>query len=77
MRTSLPILAAVIGASVAAAALPPSETRVRPGPLVFEANGGRLDPRVRFVARGAAYAAFLTAGDVVLPLGGHSARSSR
>jgi len=37
-------------------------------PLRFDPNVGQADPRARFTARGAGYAAFLTAGGVVLSL---------
>jgi beta-propeller repeat-containing protein len=38
-------------------------------PLVFEANRGQADEHVKFLARGAAYTAFLTTGAAVLQLG--------
>ena len=38
-------------------------------PLVFEANRGQVDAQVQFVARGAAYTAFLTSTEAVLALG--------
>ncbi|HXW90083.1 MAG TPA: SBBP repeat-containing protein [Terriglobales bacterium] len=37
-------------------------------PLIFEANQGQTDPRVRFLARGSGYALFLTAQSAVLAL---------
>jgi hypothetical protein len=44
-------------------------------PLAFEANGGRTDERVDFIARGRGYALFLTPGESVLALG-HGKRSA-
>src|SRR5262249_44825331 len=40
-------------------------------PLGFEANRGQVDAPVQFVARGAAYTAFLTPTGAVLALGDH------
>jgi uncharacterized repeat protein (TIGR01451 family) len=37
-------------------------------PLAFEANGGQLDSRVKFVSRGAGYNLFLTGNEAVLSL---------
>jgi Ca2+-binding RTX toxin-like protein len=37
-------------------------------PLRFEANQGQLDPRVRFLARGAGYSLFLTPAEAVIRL---------
>jgi len=37
-------------------------------PLVFEANQGQTDPRVKFLSRGDGYTAFLSAGGIVLSL---------
>lgn len=37
-------------------------------PLIFEANQGQMDSRVRFLSRGSGYSAFLTAGGIVLAL---------
>ncbi len=37
-------------------------------PLVFEANQGQTDPRVKYVARGGGYTLFLTANDAVFAL---------
>jgi hypothetical protein len=37
-------------------------------PLVFEANQGQADPRVKFLLRGKGYTAFLTSGSMVLSL---------
>jgi uncharacterized repeat protein (TIGR01451 family) len=37
-------------------------------PLFFEPNQGQVDPRVRFLARGAGYGLFLTADEAVLSL---------
>src|SRR4051794_24083416 len=39
-------------------------------PLAFEANGGRTDKRVDFIARGAGYSMFLTPRESVLTLSG-------
>jgi Beta-propeller repeat len=62
------------GASMAAeprAALPsaPASDRTLSRRLGFEANCGQVDERVQFVARGAAYTAFLTSTEAVLTLG--------
>src|SRR5262245_14157004 len=64
----------VAGASTAAeprATLPAASAAGRKASrrLAFEANCGRLDPQVHFVARGAAYTAFLTSTEAVLTLG--------
>src|SRR5207249_3610992 len=53
-------------ASAPAAAVPDATVT---HPLVFEANRGQADEHVKFLARGAAYTAFLTTGDAVLQLG--------
>ena len=45
-------------------------------PLSFEPNAGRLDPDVRFVARGAGYALSLNRRDAVLSVGNRTIRSS-
>src|SRR5258708_36119040 len=37
-------------------------------PLQFEANQGQTDPRVKFLAHGPGYSAFLTSGQMVLTL---------
>ena len=37
-------------------------------PLVFEANQGQTDPRVKFMARGSGYGLFLTADQAILKL---------
>jgi hypothetical protein len=37
-------------------------------PIAFEANGGRTDKRVGYIARGSGYALFLTPGETVLSL---------
>src|SRR4029079_4660590 len=37
-------------------------------PLVFEANGGRTDPRVRFIAHGGGYTLFVTPRESVIAL---------
>ncbi len=41
-------------------------------PLIFEANQGQSDPRVKFLARGPGYRLFLTESEAVLSLGGKS-----
>jgi hypothetical protein len=38
-------------------------------PLVFEANGGRTDPRARFIAHGGGYTLFVTPRESVMTLG--------
>ena len=64
--------------SLAAAALAASTPRFDPAygklPLRFEANGGQTDPQVRFLARGARHAVFLTdrAATLALPHGGQT-----
>jgi hypothetical protein len=47
----------------------PAADRSGSRPLAFEANHGQVDPQVQFVARGAAYTAFLTSTETVLALG--------
>ena len=49
-------------------AAPPPDRHTSPA-LVFEANRGQADPRVKFVARGAGYTALLTSTEAVLQLG--------
>jgi len=46
-------------------AAPPPDRHASPA-LVFEANRGQADPRVKFVARGAGYMALLTSTEAVL-----------
>src|SRR5439155_15818359 len=58
-----------VGTGGVAAAVPPAAMHLAPRPLAFEANRGQTDAQVKFVARGAAYSAFLTATEVVLTLG--------
>lgn len=48
---------------------PSPERRSVPMPMAFEANEGQTDPRVRFIARGAGYALFLTSTEAVLAHG--------
>jgi len=57
-----------LGAILAAALLaaPRSATAGAPLPVVFEANHGQTDPRVKFLARGAGYALFITTAEAVL-----------
>jgi hypothetical protein len=43
-------------------------------PLMFEANQGQTDPRVKFVARGSGYGLFLTSDEAVLTLHRPSAK---
>src|SRR3954451_7158902 len=45
-------------------------------PLAFEANGGRTDPRVRFLARGEGYTMFFTDRDAVFSLRGTGNRAA-
>lgn len=53
------LAAAVLAAPAAGAAAPPR-------PIVFEANQGQADPRVKFLSRGPGYAIFATDTEVVL-----------
>ena len=47
-------------------------------PLIFEANQGQTDPRVKFLARGSGYGLFLTADEAVLTLqNGESRKESQ
>ncbi len=44
-------------------------------PLTFEANRGQSDPSVKFLARGQAYAVFLTRDEAILKLGNRGGKS--
>ncbi len=60
----------VLASLVAAEPLPGSPSNSgaarSPLPIVFEANHGQVDPRVKFLARGAGYALFITGAEAVL-----------
>lgn len=56
-----------LGAILAAALLAvPRSAAGAPLPVVFEANHGQTDPRVKFLARGAGYTLFITTAEAVL-----------
>jgi len=71
MRTTRGAVIASLALSLAGnpvGAAPPPDRHASPA-LVFEANRGQADPRVKFVARGAGYTALLTSTEAVLQLG--------
>ncbi len=45
-------------------------------PILFEANNGQTDPRVKFLSRGAGYTLFLTRNEAVLSLPAHSSKTN-
>jgi uncharacterized repeat protein (TIGR01451 family) len=45
-------------------------------PLIFEANQGQSDPRVKFLAHGSGYGLFLTGDEAVLTMSGQSEHSA-
>src|SRR5215467_5762755 len=57
------------GAAMAAGPLAPASEHNLSRRIGFEANCGQVDAQVQFVARGAAYTAFLTSTEAVLTLG--------
>ncbi|HSK76630.1 MAG TPA: SBBP repeat-containing protein [Thermoanaerobaculia bacterium] len=76
VRRPLVLLSALLLASGAArsAEMPPASVLGR-APLAFEPNLGQSDPQVRYLARGAGYALFLTREEAVLALPSGEQRS--
>jgi hypothetical protein len=65
----------VMPVGIGSAAVRPSAAIHAAGPLVFEATGDQTDGSVTFIARGAAYTAFLASTEAVLAL--HDGRRGR